>query len=308
MSLFQPLVAPLFPIANMGGTEEKEGRLAAKALVRIGPSAIPTLLGKLKSDNDQNRWSAMLLLGQIGEPKELILSSARSLLADSDDYVRRTSIDDAPGQPGILRALPAVPDLEAQFDRERRLLTQANMAGEYEYRELWIQLALIHIQGVNPARLNAIAKHLQSGDHDSASYAATSLGDLSAAARDEEPALLAAMKHSDAQVRSNAADAIGKIGVDDDAAIEALIDRLQNDTEKEVRRNCAFSLGAIGPKARAALPALRDAGKGGGEWWVIGARCGHREDRRQRGRIRLHRVSHRLRSWPNEEQTGHDNW
>ena len=267
MAAFQPLVAPLFAHANWGGIGEREGRLAADALVRIGSPAVLVLVAKLKSADDHDRWSAMDVLGRIGEPKSLVLASARSLLKDGDSYVRRVAIDTL-GKLGK-DALPAVPDLKAQDAVEKTLtVRQNNQEHEYEPAQVHIELALIGIQGASPERIAALARHLTSDDkNQAAAYAAAELGELGTAARTATPELLAALRHTSAQVRVNAAGSLGKIGADDEAVIEGLIDRLKNDVEPYARQAAAGSLGLIGPKAKAALPPLRQAAKADPEWW-----------------------------------------
>ena len=257
MAVFQPLVVSLFAHANWGGIGEKESRLATDALVCIGQPAVPTLVAKLKSADSHDRWSAMAILERIGEPKALVLASARSLLKDADYYVRRVAID-ALGKLGKA-ALPAVHDLESQDAVERELTNRQNMRDEYEPAQVRIGLALIRIQGASPERIAGLARHLSSEDKSAvASYAASVLGELGAAARAASPQLRAALRHESAQVRINAAAALGKVGADDEATIDALIDRVKNDPEVYVRGAASGSLRQIAPNDKAALRAVAE--------------------------------------------------
>ena len=71
------------------------------------------------------------------------------------------------------------------------------------------------------------------------------------------PALVAASKDSDSNVRAWAAQAVGNIGEGSASAVPALVGLLSGD---EASRNSAcLALGRIGPAAKAALPALRRA-------------------------------------------------
>jgi HEAT repeat protein len=72
------------------------------------------------------------------------------------------------------------------------------------------------------------------------------------------PAMIAALKDNDADVRAWSAQAIGWIGRDAAEAVPALILLLRNEREGS-RNSAALALGGIGPAAKEALPALREA-------------------------------------------------
>lgn len=86
--------------------------------------------------------------------------------------------------------------------------------------------------------------------------AAMALADLGKAAI---PALLAGLKHWNAQVRISAADALSKIGPEAAEAIPTLAG-MADDSDPMVRLIAISSLGGIGPKA---IPALLDLLKNG---------------------------------------------
>jgi HEAT repeat protein len=71
------------------------------------------------------------------------------------------------------------------------------------------------------------------------------------------PELRAALKDSDAEVRSTAATAVGNLGAKAEPAIAALIAQLEKDPAKEARETAARALGRIG----LAVPANRTAVK-----------------------------------------------
>jgi hypothetical protein len=71
------------------------------------------------------------------------------------------------------------------------------------------------------------------------------------------PALLDALKDSDAEVRQSAASALAAIG---HPALDPLVDVLRDkDQNKELRANAAYVLGQMGHNAQEALPALTKA-------------------------------------------------
>ena len=266
MAIFLPLFEPLFRHANWGSDPEMAGKVAEAALIRIGKPAVPALLAKIKSEKEHDRWSSLCILARMNAPKELVLSLARGMLRDPDEGVRSVAIQTL-GDMGAT-AMPAVEDLKKQGEVENELLEQQNMIRELECQHVRVEWALIQIQGANRERVAAMAAHLASKDeHGAASYAATILGELGPAARSAAPELTLALLQGAAQTRINAAHALGEIGVLDDAIIEALLDRLKNDSELYVRESAAASLGKIGPKAKAALPALRAASESDSEWW-----------------------------------------
>ena len=60
------------------------------------------------------------------------------------------------------------------------------------------------------------------------------------------PALLEGLKNKDANIRKNAAFALGEIGPEAESAISELSRVLKKDPDREVRKNAAFALGEIG--------------------------------------------------------------
>ena len=82
--------------------------------------------------------------------------------------------------------------------------------------------------------------------------AARALGIIGPEARGAIPALVGALRDSEAGVRWEAAAALGRIGEDSvPALVEALWDR-----DVKVRHAATYALGAVGPGASAAIPAL----------------------------------------------------
>jgi HEAT repeat protein len=95
---------------------------------------------------------------------------------------------------------------------------------------------------------------LEIGDQ-SSTAAATTLSLFGAQAQTAVPALCAALKAKDSELRLNAARTLGKIGPKAAKAVPALVAGLKDDHPK-VREHCAESLGDIGPSAGVAVPDL----------------------------------------------------
>jgi len=72
------------------------------------------------------------------------------------------------------------------------------------------------------------------------------------------PALIAAFRDSDPDVRARAAQAVGGIGANAADAVPGLTELLKNDNEGS-RNGACIALAKIGPAAKIALPALRVA-------------------------------------------------
>ena len=258
---FGPMIEPLFRHAGWGGEARKNARIAESLIVKIGRPALPLLNRRLKSADAHDRRVATELLVRIGPPDASLVALLQPLLKDRDGYVRKAAIDGlgVVGPP----AKGAINDLE-------RVATNDPL----QVRRVAARIALIQVAGVSNKRIRELAAFLKSKQAgevcDACSYAAAELGKLGPKARVAEPMLLSALKHTHAQVRSEAAHALGRVGANSPETIAALIDLLKNDPDREVRRSAAGSLGAIGRKAKAAVPALRKAltGDRQGGWWV----------------------------------------
>ncbi|HUT14593.1 MAG TPA: HEAT repeat domain-containing protein [Thermoguttaceae bacterium] len=241
-----PLVEPLFSKVGWGGIARDQANQAAELIARIGGPAVPFLVEKFQSPESHDRWCAIEILGRIGEPDAPVISVVRPMLHDKDAYVRRVAIDTLAALGS--RARPAVEDLE-------KVLTDSTPNNRIRGHA-----ALIRITGEAGGHIEAIAEHLKSHDmrEFEASFAAATLGGFGAAARPVESHLRAALKHPHAQVRVDAAAALGAIGAESEETIVALIGQLREDRELEARRSSASALGKIGPAAKAAVPALSE--------------------------------------------------
>ena len=264
---FAPIIEALFRHAGWGGIARRNARVAENLIVSIGGPALPLLKQRLKSADAHDRGVAAKLLVRIGPPDSSLVALLRPLLQDQDSYVRQAAINGL----GVVG-----PPAKAAIDDLERVATNDPDLS----RRVAARIALIKVAGASEERVQALAAFLDvKGPGDDAhvcSYAAAALGNLGPKARAAEPRLLAALKHTRAQVRIEAAHALGQVGANSPETIAALIDLLKHDPAREIRRSAARSLGAIGPKAKAAVPALRKALKGDGQggWWVaVDALC-----------------------------------
>ncbi|MBD2170193.1 HEAT repeat domain-containing protein, partial [Anabaena cylindrica] len=92
------------------------------------------------------------------------------------------------------------------------------------------------------------------------STAAFALGRMGGEAKAAIPSLIQALQSDkDANVRSTAAFALGRMGGEAKAAIPSLILALQSDKDANVRSTAAFALGRMGGEAKAAIPSLIQA-------------------------------------------------
>ncbi len=98
----------------------------------------------------------------------------------------------------------------------------------------------------------ALIAALKDEDWDVRSSAARALGNIGPAAASAVPSLIAALKDENRNVWDKAVDALGNIGP---AAVPALIAALK-DKDSDVRSSAARALGQIGPAAASAVPSL----------------------------------------------------
>ena len=119
-------------------------------------------------------------------------------------------------------------------------------------------VALIRIAGPSDDRIGALADLLRlkkDPEDDAATYAAMNSASW-AVRRTGRPAAPAALKYPD--VRDAAADALGPVGADPDAAVPALLALLKDEPDAGGVLPLAGALGHIGPAAASAIPALRE--------------------------------------------------
>jgi RNA polymerase sigma factor (sigma-70 family) len=259
-----PLIEPLADLAGWGGIAEKDARVAEELLVRIGKQAAPALRERLKSQEDHDRRSAVEVLIRIGPADASLVPLLRPLLRDKVRFVRRAAIQ-ALDTLGPL-AKDVVGDLEDAAAKDAIIPNRVTA-----------RVALIHVAGASDERVRALGAFLELQDSQAATpayegaaaYAASELVRLGPKAKAAAPQLFAALKHSDAGVRIDAATALAAVGAHSKEAVAVVIELLKDHARTGVGRSAAAALGEFGPAAKPAIPALCEAlnGEGGG-WWV----------------------------------------
>ncbi len=221
-------------IAALDDQDESVRRMAGYALSNIGAPA----LSALKAQRPQStlyRAERMSLLRQL-EPAANQGDRWRSGLQDADPTVRcATAIaiaqnpqaDDGAKQAALQMLMP---DLQSQDWH-----TRENTA----YR-------LLSIPSIPPAVIPALVKQLLHNSGDTRSGQA--LNQLGTAA---VPTLIAALQDADPKTRSQAASALGTMGVDAETALPALKQALQ-DPNAAVQIQAAYALASIDPDSRTA--------------------------------------------------------
>jgi HEAT repeat protein len=102
----------------------------------------------------------------------------------------------------------------------------------------------------------ALVAALRDTDPDVRGEVSGALGGIGPDAKAAVPALVGALKDPDTAVRAKTAWALGAIGSDGKLVVPALAEAL-GDKKGGVRLEAAYALGSIGPEAKAAIPALK---------------------------------------------------
>jgi HEAT repeat protein len=138
-----------------------------------------------------------------------------------------------------------------------------------EISDALARLAGLDSTAINAAqlkqRIKLLLANLTSPDAEDRSRAVDALGRIGRDAKDAVPAVILALRDQDAVVRRTAADVLGKIEPGAEDAAPALIAAL-NDQDVSVRRTAADVLARIGSGAKDAAPALIAALNDQDEW------------------------------------------
>jgi HEAT repeat protein len=208
--------------------------------------AIPALLERLADREGSTRFVAAWALASIDSTQAGgALPVLREALSHDDSSLRRK------GAQGLgclgAAATDAAPELVAAMADPKPGVRQA---------AAW---ALGETDLASADVLSALRKSLDDPHDPTRINAASSLVVLRAGAADVLPALLAGLKHSDDLLRKRSAWSLGEIGGDLGKAAVAPLAEALGDSEADVRTNAARALGKLGAAAEPALPALRRA-------------------------------------------------
>ena len=218
---------------------------AAYALGQIGPQAlgvIDPLVGILpdRGRDEYVRDCAGWALGRIGSGAKPVLDVLIETLRSTLPSVRRNS-SRALGNIGAA-AGPAIPGLTGLL-QDRDATVRANAA-----------VALWRI-GRHANTIPVLVEMSRRPEGPGPYQAVVALGRVASQAEKATPALVAALRHADPDVRRAAARGLGRIGPPAIAALKLAL----ADPDQEVRRSAVEALRWIGPAAKAAEPVLIEA-------------------------------------------------
>jgi HEAT repeat protein len=254
-------------IAALNDREYAVGFFAARALVKLGPSAVAGLAEALKNENERVRTEAVRVLGEIGPQAEPAIPSLTRMLKgeDASASLEAGLALSRIGPSGIRVLIEALSD---QRDFVRR--NAAHGLGKPD-----------HATAAIPALIEAL-KDSDSSVREAAAQALGSIGQpailsLNDALKDEDkvvrdgalralvvirplekaviPLLIDGVKNPDKSVRISALTMLARIPTEAKVTVPALVEALK-DQNADVRSAAAGALGAIGPDARDAVPVL----------------------------------------------------
>lgn len=132
-------------------------------------------------------------------------------------------------------------------------------------------LPISTVELTTPTQVNSYIQQLQNRDvciRRQAAYALSIIGDEvgDEAVSIAVPALIAALRDEDAQVRSSAAFALGRMGDEGLSIAVAALTAALRDEDTQVRRSAAYTLKSIGSPSAPALPALIEALQDEDKW------------------------------------------
>ncbi|HEY7153390.1 MAG TPA: HEAT repeat domain-containing protein [Gemmataceae bacterium] len=258
-------------VAAVEDEEEKVAVAACQALAHLGgPGAAQALFAALRNKRDPVARAAVVALWQMGPAAKSVVPALVTLLKDPPKETERVRL--------VLQALGpvTVPHLSAALKDEEPAIRQnaAELLAAIgpvarETRETVpaltdalkdttpsVQLAaVVALARIDPTRAREAVPLLADAVDNVAAVQA--LADLGTEARAAVPALIAALKHKEKDVRESARRALASIGA---PAVPALIAALK-DQNDDVSDLAALALGMIHPRPKEAKSALREAFK-----------------------------------------------
>jgi HEAT repeat protein len=229
---------------------------------------MPALTGALQDNEASIRRAAALALGKIGREAKAAVPALIKALEDEDRKVRRSAAE-ALGQIGCYSALhrhmddPLMHALSAASKDRDRDVRNAAADALWASGNRWHHGTYMRVYMMNENDVGALIEVIKGGrrgeeDVGARCHAAGILGRMGAAAKEAAPALVAALKDKDEDIRFAVAVALVRIGTRQSEAFTFLRTALK-DKDEVVRRHAAQVLGQIGAAAKPAVPALSDA-------------------------------------------------
>jgi len=215
-------------------------------LGRDGEDAVGMLVLALSDDDIPVRFHAADALGEIGPPARDAVHALIRCLRHEDRDLRRSALDALGGiGPGAKDAEPILIEMFRKPGNDDRC---------------FIPLVLGKIGTADPLVMPTIIRALRDGDYNTRRFAAMGIAEMGAQASDAIPALveIARNKREIPDVRTSAADALGKIGkAAAEAALPALSDAVKTEKDNgEFRAHSIKALAILDPQAAIILPTL----------------------------------------------------
>ena len=250
---------------------EQDDPRSAKALCRIGPSAIPSLLQatadhrlqparaatiigemgpqahsaltpELASSFPERRATAVRALGQFATEDRIVLAQILPAMEDPSSQVR-------------VAAATALGQLKTAAADAKPLLSRAAMEDPDPQVRAQSLTALMAVGVPLDQLLPPVLKGLQDDSPAVRRGSAEALGHLQPFPAAAVGSLIAALDDPDATVRAGAAKALAAAGSDGKPAVPPLLQAL-TDPNNDVRRMAIRALGGIGAEAHPAVPKL----------------------------------------------------
>ena len=238
--VFLPLLRSQAWLRRDISTEVRLQTRAAKALVEIGPGAVPALFELFKDDEQTSYLAAAGVLRAIGPA---ILPSVVERLKHPDRRIRGGAAQTIAKFGG--EAKNAVPALLVALNEADPLLRS------------YVVSALAEIGAESKPAVPQLTKLLKDDSYAVRDGAIRALGEIGPEAKTAVPALAYLLKDSDESIRCTAALALGKIGTAAMPAAPALRFSL-NDADRGFARDAAAALAKIDPHAEDAIALLTD--------------------------------------------------
>ncbi|MEH1951738.1 MAG: HEAT repeat domain-containing protein [Nostoc sp.] len=217
---------------------------AAEALGKLGntsPQVVEALLGLLKDESQIIRYSAAFALGKLGNALPQVVEALLGLLKDESQIVR-SSAAEALGN--LDNASPQVVEVLLGLLKDESQIVRSSAAE-----------ALGNLDNASPQIVEALLGLLKDESQIVRSSAAEALGKLGNASPQVVEALLGLLKDETENVRYSATQVLGNLGNASPQVVEALLGLLKDETER-VRYFAASALGNLGNASPQVVEAL----------------------------------------------------